>query len=49
VRRDENFATFMSRLSGNAGSFNVLDPERPVWPCTGIVYPLNGCTNLSKI
>ena len=42
--RAHNVATFMSRMSRNPGSFNLLQPSRPVHACIRIE-----CTILTSI
>jgi hypothetical protein len=36
VRRADNLATFMLRLSRNTGSLHLLEPEGSVQACSGI-------------
>jgi hypothetical protein len=36
----DNLTTFMCRQSINSGSFNLLEPERPVHGCIGITFTL---------
>jgi hypothetical protein len=39
VRRVDNLATCMCRLSRNFGSLSLLDPYGPVQACAGVVLP----------
>jgi hypothetical protein len=39
VRRANNLATFMCRLSTNSGSLNLLEPPGSVQACTGTALP----------
>ena len=41
IHNADNLATFMCQLSGNSGSLNLLQPQRPVQACIRIVLPFN--------
>ena len=38
MRKADNFATFLCRLSGNSGSLNLLQPYGPLKACHGIAF-----------